>query len=306
MNKIQLLHFTGNPRIDHILMAIVGFYEMLFPGRISGYYLQGSYATGEATTVSDIDLTPLFRGDYLDTDERQRAWHVDTLSEWMLGKSLDITPTTEAALSASNVEDAIGLTSLKYGSTLVYGDDFRPQIQVPSRWACTRSAFSAAFRAISWHHYHPKPLIFPLAYPDPIQTFYGYNQAGAVIDGVQTVSTERLVYAVIRIAGALVTLKTDQALPSKRAIVQAYNDLINDEWADYAAATFYNCHDRWQYAIPHDPANRQLLQNFYRRALAFENHFLRIYFDLLVEDLGSSEAAIRETAALQLAGIRKQ
>jgi hypothetical protein len=306
MDKIQLLHLTRNTRIDQIIKAIIGFYELLFPGRIGGYYLLGSYATGDATAVSDIDLTPLFRGDFASDEERQRAWQVDTFSEWMVGRSLDIIPATEASLSHAFLENAVANAILKYGSILVYGYDFRPQIQAPSHWTYTRSALFTAFRALAWHHYHPNPVEFPLSYPDSSHEFYGFNQWGASIDEKRRTTTERLVYSVIRIAGARVALKSDRTCYSKYATVQAYTDAIQDEWTEFVIATFYNCHERWQYTIPNEAADRHLLRNLYKQALEFENNFLDIYYELLLEDLGSREVAIHEMAAKQLAGIRKK
>jgi Nucleotidyltransferase domain. len=75
------MYSTGNSRIDYVLKAILGFCELLFPERIRGYYLQGSYATGDPTSASDIDITLLFRGDFINEEEQKRAWQVDTLFE---------------------------------------------------------------------------------------------------------------------------------------------------------------------------------------------------------------------------------
>src|SRR5260221_14733461 len=99
MQEIVLLYSTQSSRIDYILLAIIGFCEMLFPNRIRGYYLQGSYATGNATSMSDIDMILLFRGGFIDEEERQSAWKVDTLSEWLVGRQLDIIPFPEEKLS---------------------------------------------------------------------------------------------------------------------------------------------------------------------------------------------------------------
>jgi hypothetical protein len=62
MNDITPLHSTGNQQVDHILQGVIGLYEMIFPGRIRGYYLVGSYADGSAVAASDIDVEIWFKG----------------------------------------------------------------------------------------------------------------------------------------------------------------------------------------------------------------------------------------------------
>src|SRR5262245_30283128 len=101
MSEIELVHCTGNQRVDSILRGVIGFCELVFPERILGYYLQGSYAAGDATAVSDIDLVFVFQGDFTSSSEKEKARRIDSLCEWLVGRQLDILPTTEAALSST-------------------------------------------------------------------------------------------------------------------------------------------------------------------------------------------------------------
>ena len=303
MKQIVLLYSTRSSRIDHILQAIIGFCELLFPGRIRGYYLQGSYARGSATSVSDIDMILLFRGDFIDEGERQSAWQVDTLSEWLAGRQLDIIPFPEAKLSSPRVEDVALIAHLQEGARLLYGEDSRFEIQRPSRKAYVHSCMSAAFRAISWHHHHPKPFPVPLIYPDPDDEFFGFNQFAPTIDEGKAVGTQRLVHSIVRIAGALVALETGQVVASKRECVHLYGAGAVDEWAALVEDVFYWCHDQWQYQIPKDREGREKLRRFYEQTLNFENHFLSCYYDLLIKNAHAEDVHLRQIAKKQLAEI---
>ncbi len=303
MNEIVLLYSTRNSRIDHILKAIIGYCELLFPKRIRGYYLQGSYATGDATSVSDVDMTLLFRGDFIDEEERQRAWQVDTLSEWLVGRQLDIIPFPESRLSSPQIEDVVLIEQLRTGARLLYGEESRSEIQSPGRAAYVHSCMLAAFCAISWHHHHPKPFPIPLIYPDPNDEFFGFNQLARTIYEEQTVGTERLVHSVARTAEALVAMETGQVLLSKRECVQVYSADAVNEWAAFVADVFHWCYDQWQYRIPKDREEREKLRRFYEQILHFENHFLSCYYDLLSKDAHAEDTHLKQTARKQLAEI---
>ena len=303
MNEIVLIYSTCDSRIDHILKAIIGYCELLFPKRIRGYYLQGSYATGDATSASDIDMVLLFREDFIDEEEQQRAWQVDTLSEWLVGRQLDIIPFPESRLSSPQIEDVVLIEQLRAGARLLYGEESRSEIKPPSRAAYVQSCMLAAFRDISWHHYHPKPFPIPLNYPDPNDEFFGFNQLARTIYEEQTVGTERLVHSIVRIAGALVALETGQVVLSKRECVHVYTADAVDKWAALVADVFYWCYDKWQYQIPKDREEREKLRHYYKQTLNFENHFLSCYYDLLSRNAHAEDIHLRQTARQQLAEI---
>jgi predicted nucleotidyltransferase len=303
MNEIALIYSTHNSRIDHILKAIIGYCELLFPERIRGYYLQGSYATGDATSVSDIDMTLLFREDFVDEEERQRAWQVDTLSEWLVGRQLDIIPFPESRLSSSEIEDVVLIEQFREGARLLYGEESRSEIVPASQAVYVQSCMLAAFRAISWHHHHPKPFPIPLIYHDQNDESFGFNQFARTIYDEKTVGTERLVHSIVRIAGALVTLKTGQVVHNKRKCVHVYTDGAVDKWAALVADVFHWCYDKWQYQIPKDREEREKLRRFYEQTLNFENYFLSRYYDLLSKDALAEDIYLRQTARKQFAEI---
>ena len=52
MAAIALLTSTGQRSVDGILRGVVGLFEAVFPDRVRGYYLGGSYADGTAVPAS--------------------------------------------------------------------------------------------------------------------------------------------------------------------------------------------------------------------------------------------------------------
>src|SRR3954462_4804767 len=76
MTMLSLLTSTGDDRADAILCGVVGLWEAVFPDRIRGYYLSGSYANATATPTSDLDLTILFKDHYRDQAESDLAQQI--------------------------------------------------------------------------------------------------------------------------------------------------------------------------------------------------------------------------------------
>jgi predicted nucleotidyltransferase len=296
MKEINLIESSGHPVIDRVLCGVVGLCELVFPGRIRGYYLQGSYAAGDATPDSDIDATLLFKGEFTNEAERQTAGQIDPILELLVGRQLDILPASEASLKSGSLQEAAALMHLKNGSRLIFGQDVRAELPAPDWAAYVRCCMQSAFRAVSWHHHHPRPLRLPLGYPDPSGEFYGYNQSRHTVGEPPAPSTERLVYSVVRIAGALAAAKRGVATYSKLSCVRAYAAEVGGEWAKFVAEVLRLCHDEWHSRVPSGPAERDRLRDLYAQALGFENHFLEDYHRRLTGDLDSADAAFRQSA----------
>jgi predicted nucleotidyltransferase len=59
----ELLASTGHLQIDQIIQGVIGVFDLVFPDRLLGCYLQGSCADGQVTTLSDIDMAIVFHGE---------------------------------------------------------------------------------------------------------------------------------------------------------------------------------------------------------------------------------------------------
>jgi len=225
------------------------------------------------------------------------------LSEWLVGKQLDIIPYPELKLSSSPIEEVVLIEQLREGAHLLDGEESRSEIKHVNQAVYVQSYILAAFRAISWHHYHPKPFPIPLIYPNPNDEFFGFYPFARTIYEDKKVGTERLVYAVVRIAGALIALETGQVVRSKRECVQVYAGTAVDRWVSLVVDVFYGCYDQWQYQIPNERKDREKLRRFYEQTLNFENLFLTCYYNLLSKDAHAEDTLLRQPAGEQLAQI---
>jgi predicted nucleotidyltransferase len=77
----ELLASTGNPQIDQIIQGVIRVFDLVFPSRILGCYLQGSCADGQITALSDIDMAIVFHGELTEAE--------NTLFEEMLGNAAE-------------------------------------------------------------------------------------------------------------------------------------------------------------------------------------------------------------------------
>src|SRR3954452_15877210 len=127
MTMTPLLTSTGDDRADAILCGAVSLWEAVFPERIRGYYLSGSYANATATPTSDLDLTMLFKDHYRSQAESDLAKHLCAAIEALHPAIfVDIGYLSEQSLQqADRVSVAL---QLKLSSSLMYGEDIRDQI----------------------------------------------------------------------------------------------------------------------------------------------------------------------------------
>jgi predicted nucleotidyltransferase len=63
--------------VDDTLRATVAAFEATFPGRVRGYYVQGSRADGSGLSTSDLDLCIVFRDLF-----RSTGWAATALIAW--------------------------------------------------------------------------------------------------------------------------------------------------------------------------------------------------------------------------------
>jgi hypothetical protein len=89
----------------------------------------------------------------------------------------------------------------------------------------------------------------------------------------------------------------------KRDCYRAYRQLIGDEWSDLLRVIYEICKDEWAYRIPGAPGDRQALRAICERTLGFENHFMRVFKDFVLEELCGDDAEGRRDARRLLGQI---
>lgn len=281
MSAITLINSTDNAKVDALIRGVIGILEMMFPQRIRGYYLVGSYADGNYVPTSDLDVVPIFIGSITSEEEAiywQVIYHLDAISPIHLGFGL------------RNEEDSFsqGGVGIKIGSKLLYGEDVRDKIPLWPLDYYVQYLISARLDDMLTFRVNVQQLSFPLAYPNLNGEFYGYDQFGAATDR----GTSALFGHVMVMASTLVTLKTGEYNANKSGSYEFYRHCFKDQWNDFLENLYQQCKMTWHYQIPAALPEQQSLRRLCEQVLGFENYFLEQVIPYLREQInhGSSWA----------------
>lgn len=295
MEDVTLEGMTEDMNLNANLYGFVGLAEMSFPGRIRAYFMLGSHVTSEAVGASDVDLVMVFRERFLEGEPERFELFRRYVN--MLGRSpLDVSAVEEARLLVD------GAGNLKESSLLLMGEDIRERIPLmpKDKWLrhCMHRPFLFMERGRA--HADDEPLRYPLAYPDATGPLYGYDHRMHMeADGSMHRSSKELVTLACWIATALVALRAGEYAFSKNAAIEGYLKHVNDEWAPLFEQ-IYACRKRWGYRVPTAPEDEAHLRGLCARMLEAENHFLGLYKDYLLAELGRGELPDRVLAARRL------
>jgi hypothetical protein len=293
---IVLQNSTGNPQVDSILRGLISLYEMLFPERIRGYYLLGSYMDASAGAISDIDLYILFKQRFLNLDEEKKAADLRQASASLCPIRLDIPLLSEEQLKPEDVR-------LKVASCLVYGEDIRDHLPLPTKEAYSR--YISQWPLNFFRRIHQRDVLhFPLQYPESdAPPFYGYTTITIPpwYPPSAQQGTKEFVAAACWAATALVALQAGQSVGKKADAINLYGELITDEWTTFLQEVYHKCDRQWEYRVPDDTSDREVLAYLCRRMIAFENHYLSIYKTYLLQQLqgGERDTVLFATKRLQ-------
>lgn len=298
MDNISLLNSTQNQQVDVILRGIIGIFETVFPNRIRGYYLRGSYADGTALSTSDLDVDILFIGDFTE-DEGKKARHICQCCHLISPVELDLFQISEGV-----VFDFVAIYGmrLKHGSLLIYGQDIRGQIPMPPTDVFVRELMHNAFHLLTRDRRNHHVLTFPLDYSQPDAQFYGYVQPASV-DEEASHNMKAFIRRICWAVTAIIALKAGKYVAKKRDAIRLYRECVNDEWASLLEQLWEKCHKEWETLVPQDKTGRKQLRNLCQRVLAFENHFTEIYRDYLLSELESAKVENKRRAVKQLGEI---
>ncbi len=266
MDEIQLLDETGHEPVDRALRGLVGVFETDFPGRVRGYYVEGSHASDTAVAASDLDLTIVFKGSFQaghdnDEGERERAAR--------LTASYGAASVVECDAEIVDEEELRRgvYPAFKLASRLVYGDDVRDAVPLLPLDEWTRQRMHAACWLIVGLYGRPCPLRLPIDYPDPTGKFYGYDHRPVRLpDGRSVPTTRDLIRVIGWAATALVALQAGRYVARKRDCHVLYRACIGDEWTALLDDIDTRCRGEWGYLVPDDPYQRRDLRDICARA----------------------------------------
>lgn len=291
MTAVALLYSTGHAQADRAVQEVVTLFESSFPQRVVGYFVEGSYADQSAIATSDLDLTIVFRTQFVTPAERQQAQEVVTACRQLSVLELDITLTAEAELRQG--ADPM----FKMGARLLYGQELRDTIPLIPIELWARQRMHAAYWLLINVFNRPKPVVAPLTFPDAQDPFYGYAKRRMhLADGSVIPTTRNLIRVTGWIATARLAYEAQHYVVRKRDCVSAYRSLIHDEWTPLVAQIDARCRSAWAYQIPPTSAEQAELRTILCDALAFENHFLDCYHHFLLTQLTSADQEAQQAA----------
>lgn len=292
-----LVYSTGNARTDTMLRGAVGIFEAAFPGRIRGYYLFGSQMDGSAVATSDLDLFVVFKDDFLNEQEAERArqlWHA---CSQLSAVQCDLLSFSERHLFTA------GHFRLKSASVLIYGEDVRARMPTFLLDRYLRAYSFAPCACMSEVLRRAETLLYPLDYPAPDSEFYGYDYDDPRMGADETRSIKGLVNMVCWIATIIVAFQSGRMIGTKAESVRAYRECIGDQWTGFVETLYANGKTAWGYRVPNDPAGRVLLRDLCRETLAFENLYLERYRVYLLGQLRDTDEASQRLAIERLGTV---
>ena len=288
---INLQNTTHNKQTDLMLQNIISMLETAFPARIRSFYIEGSYANSSDVGSSDIDLVVIFRNQFVDAQEQESATHLALQFARDNVIELDLEIVDERKLA-----DGV-CPALKLGSLLLYGENIRGQFSLIPLEVWTRDRMHSSYWRTVKLFNRPLPIRYPLNYPDPTSEFYGYNRRKLRLsNGHEVPCTRDLIRLVGWSATALLALKHGVYVARKSDCHQLYQTYFHDEWGQLLQDIYEQCRVQWNYLIPENPRERQMLRMICERTLAFENHFLLLYKDYVLSELTRDDVQGQQSA----------
>ncbi|HEY0754436.1 MAG TPA: nucleotidyltransferase domain-containing protein [Ktedonobacteraceae bacterium] len=278
MRELELLYSTGKRQVDDILCGTIGILEACFPGRISAYYLHGSFIDDSGIETSDIDLFLVVRGG-LSPAEQTKLQQIAQSCARFSPLMVEILVLDEILLRQQ------GHFRVKCASRLIWGTDLRAQLPDQNLEQYLRLYAHFPFVYITRMLRDLEGLTSPLTYPQANGLFYGYDQQLLPPRNDPQHNIKKLVTGVCWAATVLIAWQSGKTVPGKRASVDLYREHVHDEWTGFIEEMYTSGNRRWRYLVPAEQEECQRLRALCEQTLAFEKHFLRAYQSYLLQEL---------------------
>lgn len=255
-----------------VLMSLV--IEKLDPYLVSvsrGYYMVGSFASGEADEMSDVDLAVIWKaiqGSPIDIQGLFNAMHlVDYLSDGRLDLLVAELSEFQQPFRRWQVP---GLAS---ASVLASGTDLVRELVLPP---LDVHATDLAFRADKLiHKVHGGHVLGgPLSYPDPNREFYGYETKRTWYPDGVLCGTREVVDLTLACAAPFAAKLSGQLVTGKAHCARLYSGVSDPPFSEFVPTLYERCKRDWHYRIPEPQGDRVELRHYCETVLALENHVL--------------------------------
>ncbi|GHO89208.1 nucleotidyltransferase domain-containing protein [Dictyobacter formicarum] len=293
MSTIILQNSTGNQQIDDILCDVISLCETTFPGQVKAYYLFGSYADGSGRMTSDIDFCLVPRDRFV-AEAYKKVQHIRDTCALSYPIMVDMIVLDEPLLLKE------GHFRIKSASSFLWGEDLRANMPEQTFDYYVRKYTNAPLSYMLQVLRHIDTATFPLSYPDPTAEFYGYDQPYFPPRNGARRNIKGLVSSVCWAASILIAWQAGKTVEAKSASVKMYRDLIHDAWTPFLEEMYEYGSKKWAYLVPNGEEDRLRLRHLCARTLAFENHYLGLYRDYLLQQLQTSDCNATLVAAKQL------
>lgn len=290
-----LVDTTGNTLADRIVQGIISLFEHVLPNALCSCYVEGSYANQNAVATSDLDLILVLHASL--TTEREHTVVASLLEacQHLSTLELDVTLTDVSQLQQS--ADPV----FKLGARLLFGHEIRDTIPLIPMTLWARQRMHAAFWLMIHVFQRPQPVVAPITFPQPDDPFYGYAARPMhVADGTEIRTTRNLIRITGWIATARIAHQAQSYVVEKRSCVTTYRARIGDEWTDLLETIDRRCRQAWQYRIPESNEEQKELRTIGHHVLAYENHFLNVYKQFLLQELTGNDVAAQSTGLAML------
>ncbi|MEO1643689.1 MAG: nucleotidyltransferase domain-containing protein [Chloroflexota bacterium] len=288
--SITLSVSLPNEHLQTLLESVIIIYEAAFPERVRGYYVVGSMSSNTAIPNSDIDMYVLFKGDW-QGEEQARQAEIKAGCRGLSPVHLDLPAIAEADLAHYDT------VALKLGSTLVYGEDTRAEMPLPTMDTYLRWITGPVQRGLTYR-FRQEQVSLPLSYPDASDNYYGY------IPSLYLTTPAPLKYWAVHV-GWLATFRVvttaNVYVPAKSALLSLYQAHVADEFTELIETVLRIIRQTWHYELPQHEADRAILDDAFQRTLVFENAIAKDY----VAYLQQMPADYADIAHKRLAGFNR-
>jgi hypothetical protein len=298
VDTISLTASTASDRADRALQQIIADFEAAFPNRVRAYYVGGSFADATGLATSDLDLTVVFAGGFLDDGERQASVTLAKTCAAVSLVELDCAVTCEDDLRRG------AHPAFKWASLCVFGEEVRDSIPVMPRAQWTRERMHAAYWLTVRLYGRGEVVCAPFTFPNPTAEFLGYvRRTLRLLDGSEVPCTRDLIRSTGWAATALVAYRAGRYVVRKRDCHMLYRKLIGGPHADLLEDIYTICRGQWRYLLPDDADGRRHLRALCERTLAFENDFQAHYRRFVLAELTGEDGEAHRAALWMLGQI---
>lgn len=285
----QLLDSTRYKELDIALMFAIDRIETLLPGKVSAYYLVGSYASGHEVAASDLDLHLVFNG----TPSEHDCAVLDTVGKTFsrCGVEIDLIPFSTPKISG------FADPRTKLEGRLLYGEDLLREVPLPEIKVYTLQQIDKALSYLQRIRDHVS-LHNPATAPNPDGEWLGYDHR---INPDGSKSTKEFVSSAGWIATALCAIENGTYIPSKSACLSEFMKIPSNSWSEHLQIIFGDIRGTWDYKIPKEASDKAKLKSICKNEVTFEQMFIDRCYEYLTKEIlrpDISPQLLVETTAL--------